>query len=162
MDDLTEIRSALDQVNYYLQQRPSSRIETGVLPDSPLYGEETRSLEHIQSQLSLAIKRLQRHPKSNNPQLVELRRYARKLENEIKEAFERAGTVNVHELLAATSEKIHEYHEMTEPPPEYSYRAEFQPSVADSLQSFVAVFSIIAAYVQLRKRRKEKLGRAQA
>ena len=44
MDDLSEIRSALDQVNYYLQQRPSSKIETGVLPDSPLYGQETRTL----------------------------------------------------------------------------------------------------------------------
>jgi small-conductance mechanosensitive channel len=155
MDDLSEIRSALDQVNYYLQQRPSSKIETGVLPDSPLYGQETRTLEHVQSQLSLAIKRLHQHSRNNDPKLVELRRYARKLQREIKESFERAGTVNVHELLAATSEKIHEYHEMTEFPQDYGYyEAEFQPSVADGLQSFVALFSIVAAYVQLRKRRK--------
>jgi hypothetical protein len=155
MDGLSKIRSALDRVNDYLRQRPSSTMETGVLPDSPLYGQETQALEHIQSQLSLAIKDLQSRPKNNDPRLIELRRYARKLEAEMKKAFERAGTVNVHELLAATSEKIHEYHEMTEPAQDYGYyKADLEPSLAGSMESFVALFSIVAACVQLRRRRK--------
>src|ERR1017187_167756 len=160
MDDSSAIMSSLDQVNYFLHSRPSSKMETGVLPDSPVYGQETRALEHIQSELSLAIKKIQRRRNNNDPKLVQAQLYARKLEREMRQALERADSVNVHELLAAATEKIHEYHEatertvefreLTETPQYYGYnKAGPPPSMASSVEAFVALFSIISAYVQL-------------
>jgi hypothetical protein len=165
MDDLFAIRSSLDQVNYYLQRSSSSKMETGVLPDSPVFEQETRMLEQIQSELSLAIKKLQRHRNSNDPESFKIHIYAMNLKREMREAIERVNKVNLHELLAAASEKIHEYHEtierptefreLTETPQYYGFsRAGVSPSIAGGLEASVALFSIISAYVQLRRRRK--------
>lgn len=154
---LSNLKEVLERIEEEIRRSPSFLNDGGKGVDDPAYFAETQRLEALQAHLSRAIKELQNRPEPPGPQTVDLLKYARRIEKEMRGTWERANTRNIQEVLADASEQIHQYHEMTAVPPGLAYVPEAPGSQAGSLEGMcLFVFSVIAGYVQLRKRRKGK------
>jgi hypothetical protein len=158
---LSNIKEVLQRIEDELRSSPSFLNEGGKGVDDPEYYTETQRLESLQARLSRAIRELQKRPEPPGPEAQGLLKYAQQIEREMRGTWERAGTRNIQEVLADATEQIHQYHEMTDHemtavPPELSYVPE-APSQAASVEAMcLFLFSLIAGYVQRRKRSKNK------
>jgi hypothetical protein len=113
-------------------------------------------LEALQARLSRAIRELQKPPEPPGPDTQSLLKFAKQIEREMRGTCQRANTRNIQEVLAEATEQIHQYHEMTAVPAELSHVPD-APSQAGSVEAlFLFLFSLIAGYVQRRKRGKKK------
>jgi ribosome biogenesis protein Nip4 len=73
----------------------------------------------------------------------------------MRATWKRANTRNIQEVLANATEQLHQYHEMTAVPPELAYVPDVSAMHAGSVEAMcLFLFSVIAGYVQVRKRRK--------
>jgi hypothetical protein len=153
---LSNLKEALERIEDELRRSPSFLNEGGKAVDDPEYYSETQRLESLQARLSRAIRELQRRPEPAGPDTQSLLKFARQIESEMRATWTRANTRNIQEILADASEQIHQYHEMTAVPPELTYAPE-APNHAGSVEAMcLFLFSIIAGYVQRRKRSKNK------
>ncbi len=154
---LSNLKEVLERIEEELRRSPSFLNDGGKGVDDPAYFAETQRLEALQARLSRAIKELQNRAEPAGPQSVDLLKYARQIEKEMRGTWERANTRNIQEVLADATEQIHQYHEMTAVPPELAYAPEAPGSQGGSLEGMcLFLFSVIAGYVQLRRRRKGK------
>jgi hypothetical protein len=140
---LSDLRKVLESIEDELRRSPAFLNEGGKGVDDPAYFKETELLEALQARLSVAIKNLQGRPEPPGPQALELLKFARLIEREIQE------------VLANATEQLHQYHEMTAVPPELAYVPDVSAMHAGSVEAMcLFLFSVIAGYVQVRKRRK--------
>jgi len=154
---LSNLKEVLERIEEELRRSPSFLNDGGKAVDDPAYFAETQRLEALQARLSLAIKALQKRPEPAGPQTIDLLKYAKQIEKEMRGTWERANTRNIQEVLADASEQIHQYHEMTAVPPELAYVPETTAGQAGSLEAMcLFLFSVVAGYVQMRRRRKGK------
>ncbi len=154
---LSNLKEVLERIEEELRRSPSFLNDGGKGVDDPAYFSETQRLEALQARLSRAIKDLQIRPEPAGPETVDLLKFARRIEREMRGTWVRANTRNIQELLADATDQIHQYHEMTAVPAELTYGPEAPGSQAGSLEGMcLFLFSVIAGYVQLRRRRKNK------
>jgi len=153
---LSNLKEVLERIEDELRRSPSFLNEGGKGVDDPEYYTETQRLEALQARLSRAIRELQKRPEPPGPDAQSLLKFARQIEREMRGTWERANTRNIQEVLADATDQIHQYHEMTDVPPELSYVPE-APSQAASVEAMcIFLFSLLAGYVQRRKRGKKK------
>jgi hypothetical protein len=153
---LSNLKEALERIEDELRRSPSFLSEGGKGVDDPEYFTETQRLEALQARLSRAIKEIQKRPEPPGPDAQALLKFAGQIEREMRGTWARASTRNIQEVLADATEQIHQYHEMTAVPAELSYVPE-TPSQAASVEAMcLFLFSLIAGYVQRRKRSKKK------
>jgi hypothetical protein len=151
------LKKVLENIEEELRRSPSFLSEGGKGVDDPSYFNETQRLEALQARLSVAIKDLQRRPEPTDPQALDLLKYAKQIEREMRATWTRANTRNFEEILADATEQLHQYHEMTAVPPELAYVPDAPAVHAGSVEAIcLLIFSVVAGYTQLRKRRKGK------
>ncbi len=154
---LSALNQVLEDIENELRQSPSFLSDGGKGVDDPAYFNETQRLEALQARLSVAIKELQRRPERPGPQALSLLKYARLIEREMNRTWKRSQTRNIQEVLADATDQLHTYHEMTAVPPRLSYVPEAHQEMGGSVEAMcLFLFSVIAGYVQMRKRRKGK------
>jgi hypothetical protein len=154
---LSNLKNVLEGIEEELRRSPSFLNEGGKAVDDAAYFNETKRLEALQARLSVAIKDLQMRPEPPGPQALELLKYARLIEREMRATWERAQTRNVQEVLADATEQLHHYHEMTALPPELAYVPDAPAIHAGSVEAIcLLLFSVVAHYVQSRKPGKGK------
>ena len=152
---LSDLRKVLESIEDELRRSPAFLNEGGKGVDDPAYFKETELLEALQARLSVAIKNLQGRPEPPGPQALELLKFARLIEREMRATWKRANTRNIQEVLANATEQLHQYHEMTAVPPELAYVPDVPAMHAGSVEAMcLFLSSVIAGYVQVRKRRK--------
>jgi hypothetical protein len=154
---LSSVQEILEEIENELRRSPSFLHDGGKAVDDAEYFDEDRRLELLQARLSLSIRTLQRRPGPLGPNALDLLKYGRKIEKEMRQTWERANTRNIQEVLADATEQIHTYHETTAVPPELVYVNEAHAGLAGSVEAMcLFLFSVVAAYFQLRKRRGKK------
>jgi hypothetical protein len=153
---VSSLKGALEGIEDELRRSPSFLNDGGKGVDDPEYYSETLRLEALQARLSRAIRELQSRPRPAGSEELSLLKYARQIEREMRGTWGRANTRNIQEVLADASEQIHQYHEITATPAELTYTPE-RPNLTGSVEAAcLFIFSLIAAYVQHRKRSKKK------
>ena len=146
----------LKELEEELRGIPSDVVPAGEGVDSPKYREQTQRLEALMPKLSLAIKAIENSPHSKGPDAQKALKSARELEKRIREAEGRAVERNMHELLADGLEQIHQYHGLIEVPDQCHSHASIGLKAGSSVDALVPLFSILARYVQWRKRAQKK------
>jgi hypothetical protein len=153
---VSTLKEALERIEDELRRSPSFLNDGGKGVDDPEYYAETQRLEALQARLSRAIRELQSRPGPARSAELDLLKYARQIEREMRGTWSRANTRSIQEVLADATEQIHQYHEITATPPGLTYTPE-PPNHAGSVEAAcLFIFSLIAAYVQRRKRNKKK------
>jgi hypothetical protein len=153
---LSNLKEVLERIEDELRRSPSFLNEGGKGVDDPEYFTETQRLEALQARLSRAIRELQKRPEPPGPDAQSLLKFAKQIEREMRGTWERANTRNIQEVLADATDQLHQYHEMTAVPAELSYAPE-TPNHAGSVEAMcIFLFSLLAGYVQRRKRSRKK------
>lgn len=143
----------LKDIEDALRNIPAFLMPTGKGVQSPKYHEQTQQLEALMAELSLAIRRIQASPHSKGPDAQKALKMARHLEERIKEAEGRAVERSMHELLADGLNRIHQYHALIETPDHSHSPVTAKPEPVEVY--LIILFSILARYVQCRKRAQE-------
>lgn len=167
---ISSLEKVLRAIEEDLSRDPEFLIDSGKSVDDPGYGKQTKRLEALMAQLSLAIKDLQNRPHPLGQGALKALKYARSIEKKLKAASERASTQSKADLLKDASENIREYLEKLQ---ELDHIHEYHNSMIEApvpdpshvgakqyLETFeasmVLLFTIIAGYVQRRKRTSGK------
>jgi hypothetical protein len=167
---ISSLETVLKTIEEDLLRDPEFLIESGKAVDDPGYAKQTKRLEALMAQLSLAIKDLQNRPNPSGPGVQKALKYARSIEKKLKGANERALTqntvevvkdafLNIREYLEKLEklDHVHQYHDSMIGVPDHDPSHAGPMQYLDTFQAtMVLLFTIVAGYVQRRKRASGK------